>query len=183
MRLFSLRWPKMVGGLAVMAAGVALATDLTGAGSTFVNPILSKWSADCSVKTGDRLNYQSIGSGGGEEGSERHIRAESFHQAPSDGAVPLDEESRHGDSAHDRRVSSVSEKRAGHGGSGNRFNANPRPLEHARRRDERRAGPEYANSDCHKEGCRQHRPQRMMIAADEHLDGSRHDLRRSYDRS
>jgi hypothetical protein len=56
-------------------------------------------------------------------------------------------------------------------------------MPHERRRDERRAGPEYANSDCHKEGCRQHRPQRMMIAADEHLDGSRHDLRRSYDRS
>ena len=36
MRLFSLRWLKLMGALAVMAAGVALATDLTGAGSTFV---------------------------------------------------------------------------------------------------------------------------------------------------
>jgi ABC-type phosphate transport system substrate-binding protein len=52
MRLFSLRWPKMVGGFAVMVGGVALAPDLTGAGSTFVYPILSKWSADYSVKTG-----------------------------------------------------------------------------------------------------------------------------------
>jgi len=38
---------------------------MTGAGSTFVYPILSKWSADYNVKTGDKVNYQSIGSGGG----------------------------------------------------------------------------------------------------------------------
>jgi phosphate transport system substrate-binding protein len=48
-----------------LAARQAIATDMTGAGSTFVYPILAKWSADYSVKTGDRLNYQSIGSGGG----------------------------------------------------------------------------------------------------------------------
>src|ERR1035437_9722137 len=43
----------------------AQAGDITGAGSTFVYPILSKWSADYSVKTGNKVNYQSIGSGGG----------------------------------------------------------------------------------------------------------------------
>ena len=43
----------------------AQAADITGAGSTFVFPILSKWSADYSAKTGNRINYQSIGSGGG----------------------------------------------------------------------------------------------------------------------
>jgi phosphate transport system substrate-binding protein len=52
-------------GVASFAAVQAIATDVTGAGSTFVYPILAKWSADYSVKTGDRLNYQSIGSGGG----------------------------------------------------------------------------------------------------------------------
>ena len=41
------------------------AADITGAGSTFVFPILSKWSADYSAKTGIHVNYQSIGSGGG----------------------------------------------------------------------------------------------------------------------
>lgn len=41
------------------------AADITGAGSTFVYPILSKWSADYNAKTGDKVNYQSIGSGGG----------------------------------------------------------------------------------------------------------------------
>jgi phosphate transport system substrate-binding protein len=49
----------------MMLAAAAHATDITGAGSTFVYPILSKWSADYSEKTGDRVNYQSIGSGGG----------------------------------------------------------------------------------------------------------------------
>jgi phosphate transport system substrate-binding protein len=41
------------------------ASEVTGAGSTFVFPILSKWSADYSAKTGINVNYQSIGSGGG----------------------------------------------------------------------------------------------------------------------
>jgi phosphate transport system substrate-binding protein len=41
------------------------AADITGAGSTFVLPILAKWAADYSVKTGNKINYQSIGSGGG----------------------------------------------------------------------------------------------------------------------
>jgi phosphate transport system substrate-binding protein len=41
------------------------AAEITGAGSTFVFPILSKWSADYSTKTGINVNYQSIGSGGG----------------------------------------------------------------------------------------------------------------------
>ncbi len=39
--------------------------DLTGAGATFPNPIYSKWFSDYAAKTGVRINYQSIGSGGG----------------------------------------------------------------------------------------------------------------------
>jgi len=39
--------------------------DITGAGSTFVYPILSKWSTTYNAKTGSKINYQSIGSGGG----------------------------------------------------------------------------------------------------------------------
>ncbi|MDM9648450.1 phosphate ABC transporter substrate-binding protein PstS [Rhizobium sp. S163] len=52
-------------GLAAVMAASASAADITGAGSTFVYPVLSKWSADYNKKTGDKLNYQSIGSGGG----------------------------------------------------------------------------------------------------------------------
>jgi phosphate transport system substrate-binding protein len=48
-----------------LAAHEASAAEITGAGSTFVYPVLSKWSADYNAKTGDKLNYQSIGSGGG----------------------------------------------------------------------------------------------------------------------
>jgi len=43
----------------------AHATDVTGAGSSFVYPVVSKWSATYAEKTGNRINYQSIGSGGG----------------------------------------------------------------------------------------------------------------------
>jgi phosphate transport system substrate-binding protein len=41
------------------------AVDLTGAGATFPYPIYAKWIADYATKTGVRINYQSIGSGGG----------------------------------------------------------------------------------------------------------------------
>ena len=39
--------------------------DLTGAGATFPYPLYSKWFSDYAAKTGIRINYQSIGSGGG----------------------------------------------------------------------------------------------------------------------
>src|ERR1700756_716683 len=43
----------------------AQATEITGAGSTFVYPILAKWAAAYKTETGSSVNYQSIGSGGG----------------------------------------------------------------------------------------------------------------------
>lgn len=43
----------------------AQATDVTGAGASFVYPVISKWSASYAEKTGNRVNFQSIGSGGG----------------------------------------------------------------------------------------------------------------------
>jgi phosphate transport system substrate-binding protein len=55
----------------MVAVGVAAyvvpasAQDLTGAGATFPNPIYSKWFNDYAAKTGVKINYQSIGSGGG----------------------------------------------------------------------------------------------------------------------
>jgi phosphate transport system substrate-binding protein len=39
--------------------------DLTGAGATFPYPIYSKWFSDYAKTTGVKINYQSIGSGGG----------------------------------------------------------------------------------------------------------------------
>ncbi|WPP02197.1 phosphate ABC transporter substrate-binding protein PstS [Pseudomonas sp. HR96] len=50
---------------ALCLSGAAHATDVTGAGSSFVFPVLSKWSQDFSKSSPHRINYQSIGSGGG----------------------------------------------------------------------------------------------------------------------
>ena len=49
----------------VAGATAAQSVDLNGAGATFPYPIYSKWFADYAQKTGVKINYQSIGSGGG----------------------------------------------------------------------------------------------------------------------
>jgi phosphate transport system substrate-binding protein len=46
-------------------SGMAHAVDVTGAGSSFVFPVISQWSQDYSKTADNRVNYQSIGSGGG----------------------------------------------------------------------------------------------------------------------
>jgi phosphate transport system substrate-binding protein len=51
--------------LALSLAPNAHAVDLTGAGSTFVYPIISKWADTYKKENGTNMNYQSIGSGGG----------------------------------------------------------------------------------------------------------------------
>jgi phosphate transport system substrate-binding protein len=48
-----------------IASTNATAAPVTGAGSTFVYPVLSRWAADFKKAGGDDINYQSIGSGGG----------------------------------------------------------------------------------------------------------------------
>ena len=51
--------------LAASLTPAAQAAEITGAGASFVFPVMSKWSADYNAATGHRINYQSIGSGGG----------------------------------------------------------------------------------------------------------------------
>ena len=46
-------------------SGAASGAQITGAGSTFVYPVLSAWAADYQKQSGTSVNYQSIGSGGG----------------------------------------------------------------------------------------------------------------------
>ena len=46
-------------------AGDRTAAEITGAGATFIYPLISRWSADYNAATGAKINYQSIGSGGG----------------------------------------------------------------------------------------------------------------------
>ena len=54
---------------ATLAAGFittsASAADISGAGATFPYPIYAKWADAYKKETGNGLNYQSIGSGGG----------------------------------------------------------------------------------------------------------------------
>jgi len=57
-------------GAIVLTLGIAFsagarAAEATGAGASFIYPVMSKWSADYSAATGKKINYQSIGSGGG----------------------------------------------------------------------------------------------------------------------
>jgi phosphate transport system substrate-binding protein len=64
---------KTVRSIAVALSATALlsgvassqSVDLTGAGATFPYPIYSKWFADYAQSAGVKINYQSIGSGGG----------------------------------------------------------------------------------------------------------------------
>ncbi|WP_242112134.1 phosphate ABC transporter substrate-binding protein PstS [Luteimonas aquatica] len=51
--------------LAAAFTANASAADVTGAGASFIYPVMSKWSSDYAKATGKQVNYQSIGSGGG----------------------------------------------------------------------------------------------------------------------
>jgi phosphate transport system substrate-binding protein len=46
-------------------SGMVAAQEITGAGASFPAPIYSKWAAEYNKATGVKVNYQSIGSGGG----------------------------------------------------------------------------------------------------------------------
>ncbi|HKA39871.1 MAG TPA: phosphate ABC transporter substrate-binding protein PstS [Burkholderiales bacterium] len=65
----------------------ALAGEITGAGATFPNPIYSKWADAYQKATGNRMNYQSIGSSGGI----RQIRAKTVDFGASDAPLKPDE--------------------------------------------------------------------------------------------
>src|SRR6266567_3824542 len=54
---------KTVNGYNVCATGGS--SDLTGAGSTFIFPLMSKWVDDYQKQCNVKLNYQSVGSGAG----------------------------------------------------------------------------------------------------------------------
>jgi phosphate transport system substrate-binding protein len=61
---------KLIGGAIGLTAAVGMATavfaaDISGAGATFPFPIYAKWASAYKGVSGNGLNYQSIGSGGG----------------------------------------------------------------------------------------------------------------------
>ena len=59
-------------GTTVLAATTPADSEVTGAGSTFVNPILMRWAATYHDKVGLKVNYEAIGSGGGVEQIKAH---------------------------------------------------------------------------------------------------------------
>ena len=72
---------------AVLFAPAASAADINGSGSTFVHPIMLSWAASYNAKTGAKVSYQAIGSGGGI----RQIKAGAVTFGASDKPLPPDE--------------------------------------------------------------------------------------------
>ena len=65
MNIKSLAFASAVAVAGAVAATVAVAADISGAGASFPYPIYAKWADAYKKETGNGLNYQSIGSGGG----------------------------------------------------------------------------------------------------------------------
>ena len=77
-------------GLAVAAlvlSPLALAAEITGAGASFPAPVYAKWAEAYQKATGNRVNYQSIGSSGGM----RQIRAKTVDFGASDAPLKPEE--------------------------------------------------------------------------------------------
>jgi len=55
----------LIGGVGLTTSATAAITEISGAGATFPYPVYAKWAEAYSHSTGVKMNYQSIGSGGG----------------------------------------------------------------------------------------------------------------------
>lgn len=72
------------GTLVFSVATGAMAADITGAGASFPYPVYAKWAETYKAATGNNLNYQSIGSGGGI----KQIKAKTVDFGASDMPLP-----------------------------------------------------------------------------------------------
>ena len=77
---------------AVGAATVTLAANISGAGATFPFPIYAKWATAYKGVSGNNLNYQSIGSGGGI----KQIESKTVTFGASDMPLPVKELNQYG---------------------------------------------------------------------------------------
>ncbi|MFO1494554.1 MAG: phosphate ABC transporter substrate-binding protein PstS [Lysobacterales bacterium] len=85
MKLFNFRTLALI---AALAAGTpALAADVVGAGASFIFPVMTRWSSDYNAAKGIKVNYQSIGSGGGIA----QIKGGTVDFGSSDAPLPPDE--------------------------------------------------------------------------------------------
>jgi phosphate transport system substrate-binding protein len=85
----SLKFSTMLGLAAsatLLLAGTAAAQDVTGAGASFPAPLYAKWASEYAKTTGNKVNYQSVGSGAGI----RQIDAKTVDFGASD--MPLKDE-------------------------------------------------------------------------------------------
>lgn len=57
--MFSLHRMTLATALAVLVSASTSAQDFTGADSTFVFPVMSRWSAECGAKSDTKVTYQS----------------------------------------------------------------------------------------------------------------------------
>jgi phosphate transport system substrate-binding protein len=55
----------LIAAVAALSAMPAMAAEITGAGASFPAPVYAKWADAYQKATGNKINYQSIGSGGG----------------------------------------------------------------------------------------------------------------------
>lgn len=79
-------------GIALSSAALAVhAVDITGAGASFPYPAYAKWAAQYHTETGHRVNYQSIGSGGGQQ----QIIAKTVDFGASDDPMPAADLDKH----------------------------------------------------------------------------------------
>ncbi|MGI8526462.1 MAG: phosphate ABC transporter substrate-binding protein PstS [Pseudolabrys sp.] len=74
----------VAGLIAAAAFAPAYAADISGAGATFPYPVYAKWADAYKKETGNGLNYQSIGSGGGI----KQIKAKTVTFGASDAPLP-----------------------------------------------------------------------------------------------
>ena len=65
LNMVSRRQVLQAAGAAATGAATPSTAEISGAGASFIYPLVSKWSADYNAATGAKVNYQSIGSGGG----------------------------------------------------------------------------------------------------------------------
>ncbi len=87
MRMKQLLASLFVGASALVAMGSSMAADITGAGATFPYPVYAKWAETYKAKTGNGLNYQSVGSGAGI----KQIKAKTVDFGASDKPLPAAE--------------------------------------------------------------------------------------------
>jgi len=77
----------LVAAVAASSSVAVSAADISGAGATFPYPIYAKWADAYKKETGNGLNYQSIGSGGGI----KQIKAKTVTFGASDAPLKADE--------------------------------------------------------------------------------------------